>query len=122
MMWKIDANGGEPDQLTDFFSQHARLSPDGNYLVFDGDFGKVIQISSTNGGKPIRLVPESIPIQNSGMPCWSPTGDSIAFHSNGDIFIMELETGKALNIFQIENRLAVPYCWTQDYLLWGKGF
>jgi len=113
-MWKIDLNGGEPVQLTDFFSQHARLSPDEKYLIFDGDFGKTIQICSNNGGKPIRIVPESIPIHNSGMPCWSPTGDSIAFHSHGDIYIMELETGKADNIFQIENKLAVPYCWTPD--------
>lgn len=113
-MWKIDVNGGEPVQITNFFSQHARLSPDETYLIFDGDFGKVIQLCSTNGGKPIRIVPESIPINNSGMPCWSPSGDSIAFHSNGDIYVMELKTGKAVKIFQIKNRLAVPYCWTPD--------
>ncbi len=105
-MMRIPAEGGSPIQLTDYFAQHGRLSPDESYLVFDGDYGKTIQICSANGGKPIRIVPESIPIHNSGMPCWSPTGDSIAFHSFGDIYIMELETGKASNIFQIENRLA----------------
>ena len=110
-MMKIPIEDGNPVQLTDFFAQHARLSPDGNYMIFDGDFGNVIQISCAHGGKPVRVVPESIPIFNSGMPCWSPTGDSIVFHSLGDIYIMELETGKADNIFQIENKLAVPYCW-----------
>lgn len=113
-MMKIPGEGGSPIQLTNYFAQHGRLSPDESYLIFDGDFGKTIQICCANGAAPIRVVPDSITIFNSGMPCWSPTGDSIAFHSLGDVYILELETGKVSNIFQIENRLAIPYCWTPD--------
>ena len=111
---RIPSGGGDAVKLTDYFTQHARCSPDGKFLVFDAEFGSVIQICSSEGGSPIRIVPESIPIKHSGMPCWSPDGKFITFHSNGVIWTLELANGNFRKIFEMDGKLVAPFDWTPD--------
>ena len=111
---KIASEGGDATKLTNYFTQHARCSPDGKYLVFDAQFGSLIQLCSSEGGNPIRIVPESIPIVHSGMPCWSPDGKHIAFHSNGVLWTLELGNGKCQRIFEMDKKLVAPFDWTPD--------
>lgn len=111
---KIPSRGGTPKLITEIFAQHARWSPSGDYIVFDGDFGTMMQMIPSSGGIPIRIDPDSIPIYMSGMPCWSPDGNKIAFKSMFTIYIMDLETGSLFPLFRPEGKNTVPYDWSPD--------
>ncbi|UCG28358.1 MAG: PD40 domain-containing protein, partial [Bacteroidales bacterium] len=87
---RIPSEGGAPEVVTDVFAHHATWSPDGAYIAFDGYMGSLIQLVSSTGGTPVRIVPESIPVVHSGYPNWSPGGGRIAFMSGGDVWILEL--------------------------------
>ncbi len=110
----IPSRGGSPKPVTETFAQHARWSPAGDYIVFDGDFGAMMQMIPSTGGTPIRIDPDTIPIFNSGMPCWSPDGKKIAFKSMFTIYILDLENGSLVPLFRPEGKNAVPYEWTPD--------
>lgn len=111
---RIPSDGGDAVKLTNYFTQHTKCSPDGKYLVFDAEFGSLIQLCSSEGGNPIRIVSENIPIVHSGMPCWSPDGKYIAFHSNGVLWTLELGIGKYRKIFEMDKKLVAPFDWAPD--------
>ncbi len=100
--------------ITDIFAQHARWSPSGEYIVFDGEFGTMMQMIPSSGGIPVRIDPDTIPINMSGMPCWSPDGRKIAFKSMFTIYIMDMETGSTSVFFRPENKNAIPFDWSPD--------
>ncbi|MEN8229249.1 MAG: hypothetical protein ABFS38_13910 [Bacteroidota bacterium] len=114
MTMKIPSHGGTPQLVTEIFAQHARWSPAGDYIAFDGDFGTMMQMIPSSGGLPVRLDPDTIPIYKSGMPCWSPDGRKIAFKSMFTIYIMDLETGSLSHLYRPENKNAVPFDWSPD--------
>jgi Tol biopolymer transport system component len=111
---KIPSRGGSPEPVTEVFAQHARWSPAGDYIAFDGDFGNMIQMIPSSGGAPIRIDPDTIPIYMSGMPCWSPDGKKIVFKSMFTLYVMDLETGSVSPLFRPEGKNAIPYDWSPD--------
>jgi Tol biopolymer transport system component len=111
VLWKVPAKGGEPVRVTEHRSHHARFSPDGAYIVFDGDDGTLVQVMAAAGGTPVRIVPESIPIEQSANPCWSPTSKQIAFHSKCDLWTVELPTGHRKKVFSREGCVLIPVHW-----------
>ncbi len=111
---KIPSGGGTPERVTEIFAQHARWSPAGDYIAFDGDSGTSIKIISSPGGTPVRIDPDTIPITMSGMPCWSPDGRKIAFRSMFTIYIMDLETGSLSELYRPDGMDAVPCDWSPD--------
>jgi len=60
----------------------AQLSPDGRWVLFKGyhEAGGGIWIVSTEGGEPMRLTEGDL---GGDGPVWFPTGDRIAFRSDG---------------------------------------
>src|SRR5574341_1956908 len=110
-LWKIPAEGGEPVKLTEHRSHHGRFSPEGAYIAFDGEDGMLVQMMSALGGVPIRIVPDSIPIKGSGLPCWSPDGSRLAFRSLNDLYVLELPTGKFSKVFHKEGYIPIPNYW-----------
>jgi hypothetical protein len=110
----IPSRGGTPEPITDIFAQHARWSPAGDYIVFDGEFGTKMQMIPSGGGTPVRIDPDTIPIYMSGMPCWSPDGKKIAFKSLFTIYILDLEDGSVSLLFHPEGKNSVPYDWSPD--------
>jgi Tol biopolymer transport system component len=108
---KIPSDGGLPERLTDYFCHHARYSPDGSYIVFDGDEGSRIYIASADGGVPIRVVPDSLPIIHSGMPSWSPNGRKITFDSEGVLMTLDLKSGEFEKIFAMDGKICMPFSW-----------
>lgn len=111
---KVPSEGGTPIQWTDYFSQHAQWSPDGSYIIFDGEVGKRVFLASAEGGLPIRVVPDHIPIEKSGMPIWSPDSKTIAFHSKGVLYTGQLSTSEYQKIFSLAGKKILPYDWTKD--------
>ncbi len=111
---KIPATGGTPELITEIFAQHARWSPAGEYIAFDGDFGTSIQLIPSSGGTPVRINPDTIAIYKSGMPCWSPDGSKIVFKSIFTLIIMDLETGSLVPLYKQENKNSRPFDWSPD--------
>ena len=113
-LWKVSADGGKPWQFTDLIGEHPDWSPDGHYIVFDADSGNSIKLVSSQGGKPIRIVPETIPVFRGGNPCWSPDGSQIAFKESANLYLLDVQTGKFRNIFHEEGKLPIACCWSLD--------
>jgi hypothetical protein len=111
---KIPSGGGTPERVTGTFAQHARWSPAGDYIAFDGDSGTSMKIISSRGSAPIRIDPDTIPITMGGMPCWSPDGRKIAFRSMSTIYTMDLERGSLSRLYRPEGKNAVPFDWSPD--------
>lgn len=113
-LWKIPAEGGQAWQFTDFIAEHPNWSPDGSYIIFDADSGNSIKLVSSHGGKPIRIVPELIPVFRGGNPCWAPDGARFAFREGSNLYIGDIQTGQFENIFRQEGILPIACCWSPD--------
>ena len=88
----------------------------GNFIVFDADTGNSIKIIAVESGRIIDFVPDSIKIQNGGLPCWSPDGSQIAFleRKGLSLCIYKMKTGDVKSIFSKEGMLPLPGCWSTD--------
>ena len=114
-LWKFSVEGGEPRQIITIQTQHPDWSPDGKYIVFDADLGKTIKITSSNGGVPIRIVPEIIPIIKSGYPLWSPDGSKILFQGESlALYLLEVQTGMFTKVIKFDKLIPVPKSWSPD--------
>jgi TolB protein len=124
-LFKVASDGGTPVRFTSFIAEHPKWSPDGQYIVFDADSGNSIKLISSHGGRPVRIVPESIPVFRGGNPIWSPDGSRIAFKADSVIWVLEIETGTFTRAFQQGGKYPIPSCWARDgksilLLLWGQ--
>lgn len=114
-LWKFSVDGEDPLQIITIQTQHPDWSPDGKYIVFDADKGKTIKITTSNGGVPIRIVPETIPIIRSGYPLWSPDGSMILFQGESlALYLLEVQTGKFSKVIEFEKLIPVPKSWSPD--------
>jgi len=113
-LYMVSPDGGEPIRLTTVIGEHPDWSPDGHYIAFDGDFGNSIQLVSSSGGVPIRIVPESIPVFRGGQPKWSPDGSRIAFKEGPNLWVLDLSTGRLAKAFTDPDRLPIANDWSLD--------
>lgn len=115
-LWKVAADGTGPRQIFRGLAEHAKWSPDGNYIVFDADTGNSIRMIPSTGGDIIKFLPDSVLIQNGGLPCWSPDGSTIAFLERKVLSLCtyNLKTGELLSLFRENGKLPLPGGWWTD--------
>jgi len=115
-LWEISATGGDAKQIFSGLAEHAKWSPDGQYIVFDADTGNSIKMIHAEGGDAIKFLPDSIWIQNGGLPCWSPDGSQIAFLERKGLSLCtwNFKTGELKSLFREEGRLPLPAVWWVD--------
>ena len=114
-LWKFLVDGGDPQQIITIQCQHPSWSPDGKYIVFDADKGESIKITTSEGGVPIRIVPETIPIIRSGYPLWSPDGSMILFQGKSlALYLLEVQMGKFSKVIEFDKLIPIPKSWSPD--------
>lgn len=113
-LWVIPREGGAATRLTRVIAEHPSWSSDGRYILFDADEGNSIKLISASGGTPIRVVPESIPIQRGGQPKWSPDASRFAFKAGSTLWVSEVSTGRFTSVFSQPDTLPIPTCWSHD--------
>lgn len=116
-LWKIPINYvSGAKQIFSGVAEHPRWSPDGQLIVFDADTGKNIKMIPAVGGEPIAFLPDSIHIQNGGLPCWSPDATQIAFieGSSTSLCVFNSRTGQVTSLYNEEGMLPLPGGWTSD--------
>jgi TolB protein len=113
-LWLVSPDGAELRRLTTIIGEHPDWSPDGRYIVFDGDFGNAIRLVSASGGTPVRIVPEWIPVERGGQPRWSPDGTRVAFKEGAVLWVLELATGRFEKIFSEPSKRPIPTGWSAD--------
>lgn len=117
-LWRIEASGGGPSQLTDHEGDDRAPvpSPDGSLVLFDTtrDGNTEIYVVDADGTNPRRLTDD--PGEDWGAS-WSPDGTQIAFNSSrtGDfeIYVMDAHGG---NVRQLTSRqgASVTPTWSPD--------
>lgn len=115
-LWKVLLDGTGATQIFKGVAEHAKWSPDGRYIVFDADTGNSIKMITPDGGDAISFLPDSIQIQNGGLPCWSPDGSQIAFleRKGLSVCIYNLKTKELKSIFREEGKLPLLGGWWND--------
>jgi Tol biopolymer transport system component len=115
-LWRILPDGSGAVQIINELAEHPRWSPDGKLLVFDADTGNNIKLVSAEGGPSRYFLPDTIHIQNGGLPCWSPDGSQIAFLEAGSVSLCtyRMHEGKVARIFGEEGKLPMPGAWMPD--------
>lgn len=115
-LWKVSQDGSGAKQIFSGLAEHPSWSPDGRFVVFDADTGQSIKMIPADGGAPIVFLPDTIQIQNGGLPCWSPDASQIAFieASSISLCVYHMESGKLIKLFGEEGMLPLPGGWSAD--------
>ena len=113
-LWRINADGSEPYQLTDFpHTQGAECSPDGQWVVFYASTG--VHRVRTSGGVVEMLHPR---IGTSGL-FWSPDSRTIAFiglpaPGERTRHLTVIAPGAATQMFQVAPEMTGAFRFTSD--------
>ncbi len=111
-IWVMDADGGNPDNLTNHHAQDSSpdWSPDGTQIAFHSDRNKdwefdvqeknwEVYMMNTDGANLINLTNHPA---GDGRPAWSPDGLQIAFVSNRDgnteVYVMNADGTNPINL------------------------
>jgi len=99
-IYKIQADGSGLTQLTSQPSDEhdPAWSPDGRQRAYveRNNLQERLMVADSDGQQGRMLAPEALgPIV---YPTWSPAGDRIAFRNLEDLYVVDVETGEALNL------------------------
>jgi len=113
-LFRVAATGGGPERFCSYRAHHARFSPDGRYVAFDGEGGTMVMMMSSTGGVPVRVVPSSIEIESSAFPTWAADGRRLVFRSGHTLQAIDLPTGDIKHVYDAGDRHPIPIYWTRD--------
>jgi Tol biopolymer transport system component len=115
-LWIVSPDGKNPRRIFRGIAEHPKWSPDSRFIVFDSDYGGSIKLLPARGGDIIDFLPDSVQIENGGLPCWSPDASKIAFIERKcmSICTYDLNTGELETLFREEGKLPVPGGWWND--------
>ncbi|WP_420628086.1 TolB family protein [Candidatus Leptofilum sp.] len=103
---------GESTRLTqDGFVIQPNWSPDGSQIAFVGQFktdAYETQIYLINLDTKEREVLTSFEDANLATPVWSPDGKMIAFVKDGDIWLIQIETGEITQVTETPEEESAP--------------
>jgi hypothetical protein len=116
-LWRTDAAGARPVQLTERNTFDPRMTPDGRHVVFVslGEDGKQSPwLLSTDGGEPTRLADESVGF--IGRIDLSPDGSRVMFIPSGTLTVVvcDLPTCSDRREIQAPAGARRPFHFTQD--------
>ena len=112
-IWMMDADGGNPRNLTNHHTQDEApdWSPNGNQIAFSSDRNRdwefeengvrnwEVYVMNTDGANPVNLTNN---LAWDGSPDWSPDGRQIAFVSNRDgnseVHVMNADGTNPINL------------------------
>ncbi|MRR20715.1 hypothetical protein EG827_11070, partial [bacterium] len=115
-LWQISPDGEDLKQVFAGLAEHPRWSPDGTHIVFDADTGNSVRMIPVRGGDIIKFLPDTVEIQNGGLPCWSPDGSQVAFIERKwrSLCTYNLRTGELKSLLRVEGCLPLPGGWWSD--------
>lgn len=96
---KVSVSGGKPLSLTSFPSNHSRVSPKGDYIAFDSNRGEDAMLIPLQGGKAVKISPDSIKSRGGAFCFWSKDGLKVYFSTVQGVMEKEIKTGLIRNVF-----------------------
>ena len=98
-IYRVRADGSGLVQITDneTADNSPKWSPDGTKLAYVDDFTSSprLVVADAGGANAYIVAPDT---EVSSALVWSPTGEHIVFRSIHDLFAVEVQTGKAVNL------------------------
>jgi Tol biopolymer transport system component len=115
-LWTISVDTKEKKMIFSGIAEHPKWSPDGKQIVFDADYGQNIKIIDAGGGEARSFLPDTVMIENGGLPCWSPDGSSIAFVERKYLSLStwNFRTGALQSLFSESGKVPLPGGWWND--------
>lgn len=115
-LWIISVDTKEKKMIFKGIAEHPRWSPDGKQIVFDADYGQSIKIIASGGGEARNFLPDTVMIENGGLPCWSPDGSTVAFveRKNLSLCTWNFMTGALKCLFSESGKVPLPGGWWND--------
>ncbi|MDF2628226.1 MAG: acylamino-acid-releasing enzyme [Symbiobacteriaceae bacterium] len=123
-LWRVAAEGGWPEQLTQFSEESVRdlvVSEDGRQIAFladpKGSEVNQVYLMAAQGGWPVQAT--DLPSVRHGLGCFSPDGRYLAYCANAttprdmDIYLRDLQTGETRQLTP-GGRLMYPAWFSPD--------
>jgi Tol biopolymer transport system component len=119
---KVDAEGGTPEQLTDYPSLCPVVSPDGKWILSyyraETKAPWKLAIIPFNGGPPVKTMDLPPDVEFRSLVRWTPDGSSLAYIVNRDgvanIWLQPLDGRPASQLTDFKSDQIFWFDWSPD--------
>ncbi len=117
--WRVAIDGGEPEQLTRKETSAARLSPDGQLLLYyyreRPEAPARIEVAPSAGGEPVRVLDSPRDTHDAD---WSPDGGALVVVKDvenvSNLWTLPLEGGKPRQLTDWKSDKIFWFAWSRD--------